>query len=382
MQSKEPGHELKKPRADQHAVKHRVYPGERGYQTPSMRGVTTVPWAKPPTTDQELTARVAALEAQVESQQEQIEDLNARLTVLEGGSPPIVDPPDPPIEPPTDGPVVLFEDICGDKLDQDKWFTRYIFTGPDGPGTLDYLNDEWERYRETGNHVLNGSELRLNSLPHNGEFWPSGMIRSKELFDLASGEEFYFEARVKSPRGLGVWPAFWLAADARPPDDINGVRWPPEIDMMEIVNNGQDDTTMMLHCGCIVHDWQNNPQKYEWKQTADNFNGEWSYWYAPFDFADDFHTIALRYQRPNFTIYCDGGLILSGIYDWVWDDGSPAPPAHVLLNLGIGGSWAGRYGVDNDAFPQALEIDFVRVLGSQLLLPLPRSVIGKDYEVT
>ena len=27
----------------------------------------------------------------------------------------------------------------------------------------------------------------------------------------------------------------------------------------------------------------------------------------------------------------------------------------------IGGNWAGRYGVDNAAFPQALEIDYVRV---------------------
>jgi hypothetical protein len=31
------------------------------------------------------------------------------------------------------------------------------------------------------------------------------------------------------------------------------------------------------------------------------------------------------------------------------------------LNLAIGGQWAGRYGIDDSAFPQALAIDWVRV---------------------
>src|SRR5262249_33224193 len=35
--------------------------------------------------------------------------------------------------------------------------------------------------------------------------------------------------------------------------------------------------------------------------------------------------------------------------------------AHILLNLAIGGQWAGRYGIDNTAFPQSLDIAYVRV---------------------
>jgi hypothetical protein len=46
----------------------------------------------------------------------------------------------------------------------------------------------------------------------------------------------------------------------------------------------------------------------------------------------------------------------------VYDDGSPAGYAHVILDLAIGGpKWAGRHGVDDAAFPQGLEIDYLRV---------------------
>jgi hypothetical protein len=41
--------------------------------------------------------------------------------------------------------------------------------------------------------------------------------------------------------------------------------------------------------------------------------------------------------------------------------GGTSTTAHVLLNLAIGGQWAGRYGIDDAAFPQALAVDWVRV---------------------
>jgi hypothetical protein len=297
-------------------------------------------------------------------------------------------PPAPEPEPPDQ--VVVFEDMFRDgKLDQSKWFTRYIYTGPDGPGTLDYLNDEWQRFRETGNHVFDAGGLCLAALPpaapppdtNGGNWYPSGMLRSKELFDLASGDEFYFECNAKVPRGKGVWPAFWLAADAQIPNDLLTVRWPPEIDIMEIVNNAGEDTTYMLGARCQVLNWDTNPQKYSFTEVAEGYNGDFSVWYAPFDFADDFHQFGLYYKRPNFTIYCDRSLIVSGVYDWVWDDGTPAPPAHILCNLAIGGSWAGRYGVDDSAFPQALQVDYIRVYAKHAMT-LPQGQIGRDYEVT
>ena len=62
----------------------------------------------------------------------------------------------------------------------------------------------------------------------------SGMLRSRW-----SGGYGVFEIRMRVPAGRGLWPAFWLN-----PEDQ---RWPPEIDVVEIVNNGRDDTRQSFH---------------------------------------------------------------------------------------------------------------------------------------
>ena len=59
--------------------------------------------------------------------------------------------------------------------------------------------------------------------------------------------------------------------------------------------------------------------------------------------------------------YVDGVLVATREFQWRYKDGQLAGPAHILLNLAIGGHWAGRYGIDDAAFPQALEVDWVRV---------------------
>ncbi len=47
-------------------------------------------------------------------------------------------------------------------------------------------------------------------------------------------------------------------------------------------------------------------------------------------------------------------------YQWQYKTGTRRARAPAL-ELGMGGHWAGRYGIDDAAFPQALEIDWVRV---------------------
>lgn len=60
------------------------------------------------------------------------------------------------------------------------------------------------------------------------------------------------------------------------------------------------------------------------------------------------------------TLFVDGLKVCTLTYQWNYGDGTLAGPAHILLNFAVGGAWAGRHGVDDTAFPQAFQIDWVR----------------------
>ena len=114
-----------------------------------------------------------------------------------------------------------------------EFATRYIYAN----GALDHLNDEWSRYGDRDNHVFTARGLSLVART-TGTLGP-GAIESGMLRSRWSGEYGVFEIRMKVPAGRGLWPAFWL----NPQDQ----KWPPEIDVVEIVNNGRDDTRRSFH---------------------------------------------------------------------------------------------------------------------------------------
>jgi beta-glucanase (GH16 family) len=276
----------------------------------------------------------------------------------------------------TDSPYVpanyvkVFGDEFNDKqLDTSKWWTRFVYDN----GTLDHLNDEQQRYAEDGNHVLTGRSLILTAKKANngpdGADYQSGMIRSKTTFKFG-----YFETRAKAPSAIGVWPAFWLNSAARGSD--GKLTWPPEIDIFELVNNGVEDTVQMLHMGAQ----SNGPQGLNVLYADQNFDRRWNFWQAPFSFADDFHVFGGLWTDDNtVSIYVDGRLLYKAAYKWVYDDNTAAGLAHVILNLAIGGpKWAGRHGVDDSAFPQGFEIDYVRVYQKRGQQKIGRDTIGTD----
>jgi hypothetical protein len=45
---------------------------------------------------------------------------------------------------------------------------------------------------------------------------------------------------------------------------------------------------------------------------------------------------------------------------------------HLLLNIAIGGDWGGAQGVDDEIFPQRMEIDYVRVYQSEFITNLQK----------
>jgi beta-glucanase (GH16 family) len=215
------------------------------------------------------------------------------------------------------------------------FFTRFVYHD----GTLDHFNDEWERYRDDGNHVFThpGVDLvaRIDSGLEPGGI-ASGMLRSRYAQQFG-----YFESRLKVPALRGAWPAFWLIAATG--------RVPPEIDIVEIVNNGRDTTRRSFH---FLH---GNVGKTEYSVL----DAEGAY-NPDFDYSDGFHRFAVEWMPSRVRHFVDDRLVVERSFAWAHPDGSAPGPASLLVNLAIGGGWPGPPQRAAD-FPAALAIDYIRV---------------------
>jgi beta-glucanase (GH16 family) len=133
-------------------------------------------------------------------------------------------------------------------LDERNWQLEWSdeFEGPEGEPPDDanwtfdlggggFGNEELQVYTNTTENVsLDGEgNLVITALASGGSF-TSARIKTEGLFEQAYGR---FEARMKTPFGPGLWPAFWMLGA-----DFAEVGWPQsgEIDIMEL--RGQQPT--------------------------------------------------------------------------------------------------------------------------------------------
>ena len=121
---------------------------------------------------------------------------------------------------------------------------------------------------------------------------------------------------------------------------------PGEIDIMEEVGYHPDFVSSSLHANAHVH--SNNTQVTH-EMYCKGAEGE-------------FHTYAIEWTAQNITTYVDGKVQLSydnkglGRDDWPYND-----PFYVIFNLAWGGDWGGSQGVDENALPVTMEVDYIRV---------------------
>lgn len=221
---------------------------------------------------------------------------------------------------------------------RESFFTRYIYND----GKQDKLNSEWQRYRDNGNHVFEDGALALVARAPTGAM-SEGAIESGMLRSKWSGQYGYFECRMKVPGGLGLWPAFWL----NPQDQ----RWPPEIDIVEIVNNGRDTTRHSFH---YVH-----PGVRETRATHVSRLDHHKRYEPGFDYKDGFHTFAVEWTADRVRHFVDDVLVVDREFRWLHRDGSDGGPAHVLVNLAVGGRWPGPPAAN--ALPAKLMLQYIRV---------------------
>ncbi|WUW00571.1 glycoside hydrolase family 16 protein [Streptomyces sp. NBC_01471] len=238
-----------------------------------------------------------------------------------------------------------FDGPAGSAVDGSKWQTE----------TGDNVDNHEREYYTPGsaNAALDGQgHLVITARkenPGNYQCWygsceyTSARLNTSGKFSAAYG---HVEARMKIPKGQGMWPAFWMLGD-----DIGQVGWPNsgEIDVME--NVGFEPST--------VHGTIHGP----------GYSGSAGIG-APYTlpggqaFSDDFHTFAVDWAPDSIKWSVDGTVYQTrtpadvGGNQWVFNK-----PFFLILNLAVGGYWPG----DPDgstAFPQQLVVDDVQVTTS------------------
>ncbi len=231
-------------------------------------------------------------------------------------------------------------------------FTQPDGTSPDpakwdfniGTGNNGWGNFESQYYTSrTNNARIENDQLVIEALAEN---FGGRKFTSARLLTKGKGAWTYgrFEARIKLPRGQGMWPAFWMLGT-----NIDAVGWPKcgEIDIME--NIGREPT--------LVHGTIHGPGY----SGAKSKGGSYS---LPDGsaFADDFHLYAVEWTTNQIKWYVDSHNYFSVAPNnlppgaaWVFDQ-----PHYLLLNLAAGGRWPGRPDAST-VFPQHMVVDYVRV---------------------
>lgn len=184
-----------------------------------------------------------------------------------------------------------------------------------------------------GNLVITARQESFSGAP-----FTSARIKTQGKFTQAYGR---FEARMKTPAGPGLWPAFWMLGA-----NIDTKGWPQcgEIDIMEqrgqepYINNGSIHGPGYSGGSAITKSFALN-------------NGR---------FDTDFHVYAVEWGTDYIDFFVDDFLYqritpekVPG--EWVYNQ-----PFFLILNVAVGGNYVG-FPTTGTPFPQSLTVDYVKV---------------------
>lgn len=199
-----------------------------------------------------------------------------------------------------------------------------------------YTKARRENARVEGGHLV----IEGRKEPYQNASYTSASLITKGKAEWTYGR---FEIRAKLPTGRGTWPAIWMLGT-----NIGEVGWPTcgEIDIMENVGFDPNTIHANVHTRAYNHVRQTNKgDKITVASPSEQFHVyavEWTPERIDF-FVDD----------QNYFRFANEG---TGRDTWPFDK-----PHYLILNLAIGGTWGGRQGIDDEAFPHRYEIDYVRV---------------------
>jgi beta-glucanase (GH16 family) len=209
-------------------------------------------------------------------------------------------------------------------------------------------NDEAQFYTDgTGNASLDGTGnlaivvRRTDPVSRDQRFggreYTSARLITKDRVAFSYG---LLRARIRLPRGRGIWPAFWMLGQ-----NIDEVGWPAcgEIDVME--NFGKDPA--------VVHGTVHGPGfSGQAGITASHDAGR--------SLAEGFHVYSVHTEPGRIRWYLDDELYGTVVTDdlhgrpWVFDH-----DFYLLVNVAVGGTFSTTPD-STTSFPQTMLIDYVR----------------------
>lgn len=226
-----------------------------------------------------------------------------------------------PVAPTAAGPTPLpsgytfYDDFDGQSLSP-VWIQHFDFDG---------IENSWASSQAT---VRDG--MLAITASRAGSGWVSQLLDTKTTWTQQYGR---FEARMKIPRGNGLWPAFWSYAA--------GEGREAEIDTMEVCANptgaNEGNDVSLLH----------NTVRWTGGQSDGDTRDE--------DLSLDFHVYAVDWRPDRIAFYLDDREV------WRLSDRARIPnvPMPLIVDLAVGGTWCGPSGATtpNDA---ALLVDWIR----------------------
>lgn len=182
--------------------------------------------------------------------------------------------------------------------------------------------------------IIKSGILTIRARKHENGKWTSGLLSSADPTTAGFALQYgYFEARMKLPKGPGVWPAFWLNANKSKDDKSPLV----EIDILEYYGNATDQ----FHS--VWHVWDKN-------EAAKSQGGEIITKVPAGSLSDDFHTYGAE-VTPEWIIYYFDRTEIGRIKT----PREHNKPLMMLLNLALGSGWP----IDKTPNPSDLLVDYV-----------------------
>lgn len=222
------------------------------------------------------------------------------------------------------------------------WSDEFNYSGlPDKENWVNEVgfirNHELQYYtsQRIENSVVHGGNLLIigRKEPLDSAEYTSASLTTDGRHSWTYGK---IDARMKLPKGQGIWPAFWMLGQNR-----YQVGWPRcgEIDIMEHINN-EDILYGTLH-------WHNE------KHVSSGGK-------IPCD-VTKYHNYTVEWAEDSIKWFLDDAKYHSVcIKDSIASTSEFHKPHYIILNLAIGGDWPNNPD-EFTQFPDTVFVDYVRV---------------------